>query len=281
MNNNNNNDKVYTEYDENGHVIYRKYPDGREYCNEYDENGNLIYYKNTSGKECWKEYDKNNNCIYNKYSNGFEEWYEYDENNNCIHVKDNDKYEKWYEYDEKGNCIHARNYDGYEFWREYDKNNRLIHYKNTNGEDIYYKYDENGKRIECKPDEYNIKTTQNTNDEEKEQLLKLCDEYTSKVADIKNKALDNIMYLLNERCYKQDDNKTVRLIFKNTTYSIYPYSVSDEEYNKVIKDSIDKCVRRVYEYGGEELLNKFVKYIASEAIPYFKNGLTIKDFKLE
>lgn len=51
------------EYDQNGNLTYRRYPDGVEVWWEYDDNGNMIHYRNSDGFAEWYTYDENNKLI--------------------------------------------------------------------------------------------------------------------------------------------------------------------------------------------------------------------------
>jgi YD repeat-containing protein len=76
--------------DNNGNVIWKKYPDGDIWEAKYDDNNNIIWEKYPSGRIYEYKYDDNGNKIWEKYPCGrITEWeYKYDDNNNMIWEKD-------------------------------------------------------------------------------------------------------------------------------------------------------------------------------------------------
>jgi YD repeat-containing protein len=104
--------------DNNGNVIWKKYPCGDIYEYKYDNNNNKIWEKDPNGHIYEYKYDNNNNKIWEKYPNGDIWEYEYDSNNKI-----------W------------QKYPGGNIWEaKYDKNNNLIWKKDPNGKIIEWKF---------------------------------------------------------------------------------------------------------------------------------------------
>jgi YD repeat-containing protein len=115
------------QYDNNGNIVRKTYPDGDVYRNEYDNNRNIIKTIYPTGSVYRYEYDTNGNCIKELYPNGEE----------ICH----------YEYDTNGNRIKETYPNGDVYRHEYDSNNNLIKKILPNGDVRQYEYDSKGNMI--------------------------------------------------------------------------------------------------------------------------------------
>ena len=87
---NNNNEEIWSEYNRQGQLTYRKEKFNgveNEFFWEFDANGNIVHSKD-SWFEYFAEYDNNGNKIYYKDSDGNEWRKEFDENDNELSHND-------------------------------------------------------------------------------------------------------------------------------------------------------------------------------------------------
>ena len=165
---NNNNEEIWSEYNQQGQIVYRKekLDNGieNEYFFEYDNNGNLTSYKDST-LESYSEYDNNGNKIYYKDSSGVEWEKQFDNNNNEIYHSDienstfnNDivmpaiskpTHLKTYtrKYNKKGHILSHKENDGYEEVYEYNKDGNMTYFKNTNNREFWFNYDKRGNMM--------------------------------------------------------------------------------------------------------------------------------------
>lgn len=134
---NNENEKFYYSYDENGNNTLFSNADGSVYEKfVYDENNNEVFLDFSSGSWNKKTYDKYGNLVYEQGASGSWTEYRYDEDGNMIYKKDSDGVLYTYEYDEKRNIIKEYHWDvteesesiccTYYYFYHYDKKGRLI-----------------------------------------------------------------------------------------------------------------------------------------------------------
>lgn len=104
-------DKYKLEYDSEGYIIKKTFPNGNIYEYEYDHNGNIIKKTYPDGDIYKYEYDYNNNVIKLIYPNNIIYiWkFEYDQNNNLIKetYPDETIEEYTFNYDSSGRLIQA------------------------------------------------------------------------------------------------------------------------------------------------------------------------------
>lgn len=225
-----NGDVIYYEYDNDGNVGYKEFPNGDRTIYSYAGNGKVCYEKTLfyNGRESevrFYEYNDKGDCI---RSGDLETEYDYDGKGNCVHSKDSEGRENWYKYDEKGNCVYKKFNDGgwykgdpdeLEQWFEYDDKGNLVRERDNSGVDMQFEYDGNGNITHYKD---------NRGNEEWQEL-----EYYPEV--IKQYGLDD------ERTDDLDEDKDGKFYMNTATGSVDTYQGwYYEGRNGELKNAVDE-----------------------------------------
>ena len=116
------------------------------------------------------------------------------------------------------------------------------------------------------------------------ELLEMCDKNIEKVSDSKKDYIETIIYLLDERGILEEESENLghsydrMLTFDSFNGATIPlvYSKKDGGRTNV---AIENMVKKMYKNGGTDLLDKFMEYLVTEAIPKFRAGINIQNFE--
>lgn len=118
----------------------------------------------------------------------------------------------------------------------------------------------------------------------KEELLNLCDEAIEEKCNKNNEYYEAVIYLLKERGFTICEDGTIyKLTFvrgsiSDNIYAVVKCGKYDIESDKELK----ACIDNLFLIGGDKLLDSFVQYVATVAIPDFKNDVRyINDFYID
>ncbi len=100
------------EYDKNGNVTKKVFPNGSVYKYEYDQDGNMTKKVLPNGSAWSSEYDLNGNKVKEEDSDGNVTEFEYDQDGNVTKRVDWDGDVWKYEYDQNGNKTKTVDYNG-------------------------------------------------------------------------------------------------------------------------------------------------------------------------
>jgi RHS repeat-associated protein len=127
------NPRVTTIIDGEGHQTIHEFDDQYRLIKERDALGNTVEY----------QYDDDNNRTYIKDRNGYETFVKYD-GPNLVEVKDAMGQIAAFKYNAQNNLIYTRNGSGAETVLEYDEHGNLLHVQDAEGGNTYLTYFNNG-----------------------------------------------------------------------------------------------------------------------------------------
>ena len=74
-------------YDDNGNLIYHRYPTGLDIMYVYDENNNCTHVKCSNAIECDRKYNDEGKLLHVRYNDGFEFWFDYKADSPKVYIK--------------------------------------------------------------------------------------------------------------------------------------------------------------------------------------------------